>query len=81
MEFAVDGDTSYSWRTWNNLQKLSKKTGGIGNQKKNKNHTDDIILKISRNIQGSPGDQMKFAVTQTPVKDYKLKLMGKTLKE
>ena len=35
MEHESDGDTNCSGCTWNSLQKLGKKTGGIRDQKKN----------------------------------------------
>ena len=38
------------------------------------------IIKISQNTEKSPGDLMRLAVTQTPVKNYQLTLVGKTLK-
>ena len=38
-----DSDTSCSWHAWNSSQGLEKKTGGIGNQTKNQDHS---IVKI-----------------------------------
>ena len=40
-----DGDTS--WYAWNGPQKLEKRTGGIGNQRKNQDHPDYSIDTIS----------------------------------
>ena len=38
------------------------------------------IIKISQNTENIPGDLMRLAVTQTPVENYQLTLMWKTLK-
>ena len=35
MEHESDGDTNWSWCTWNGSQELGKKTGGIGDQRLN----------------------------------------------
>ena len=37
------------------------------------------VIENSQNIEKSPGDSRKLAVTQTPVKDHQLTLMWKTL--
>ena len=47
VEYDDDGDANSSWSTWNDLQRLAKKTGIIGNQRKNRNRTDSSIVKIS----------------------------------
>ena len=49
---------------------LEKKTGRIGNQRKNQEYPDHCIVKISSNIEKSSGDLRKLAVTQTPVNDH-----------
>ena len=43
-------------------------------------HPNDSIIENGQNTEKSPGDLRRLAVTQTPVKDHLLKLMGKTLK-
>ena len=48
---------------------LGEETGGIGNQKKNRDHPDFTIAEISQNTKESPGDRSRFTVTQTPVKE------------
>ena len=35
-------------------------------------------IRNGQNTEKSPGDLKRFGVTQTPVKDHKLKLVGKT---
>ena len=42
----VYGYTNTSWSTWNGPQGLGKETGKIGNQRKNRSHTDDSTGKI-----------------------------------
>ena len=43
-------------------------------------HQDYSIIKMGQNMEKSPGDLRRFAVTQTPGKNYLLTLVGKTLK-
>ena len=58
-----------------------KKARIIEDQMKNRYHPDHSIMKISLNTLRKPQDLMRLAVTQPPVKDYFLKLVGKTSKE
>ena len=53
-------------------QMFGKKYEVVGNQRKNWDHPDQIIVKIGNNIEKSPGDLTKLAISQTPVKDYQL---------
>ena len=43
-------------------------------------HSNYSIVGIGHNSKKSPGDLKKLAVTQTPVKDHQLMLMGETSK-
>ena len=45
-EYESKSDTNCSWCTWNGLQILQKRIGGIGNQMKNQNLLDHITVKI-----------------------------------
>ena len=45
-----------------------KKTGGIENPRKKRDHLDHSIAKIGQNTEKSPGDLKRLAVTQTPGK-------------
>ena len=45
----------------------------------NRDHPDYSIVEISQNTEKSPGNQRRLAVTHTPVKNYQLTLMWKTL--
>ena len=38
LEYYCDGDTSCNWCTWNDLQKLSKRVGGVGNRRASGDH-------------------------------------------
>ena len=72
-----DGDTDYNWSTWKGPTLLGEKPGGIGNQRKNRDHSDYSIVKIGQNTEKSPGDLRRFAVTQTLVKSHQLALLLK----
>ena len=58
-----------------------KGTGGLGSSRSRGGHRNYSIIENDQNTEKSPGDLRRFAVTQTPVKDHRLTLMGKTLKE
>ena len=60
---------------------MEKKNGEIGNQRKNRHNLDDGIIMIGYNTEKSPGDLTRLPVIQSPVKDHKLTLVWKTLKE
>ena len=82
MEYDGDSDTNCYWWTRNNPQRLGKETGRVGNRGTSRYHPNHTsIVKISQNIEKSPGDLRRLAVTQTPVKDYQLTLVWKTRKE
>ena len=49
VEHEGDGDTYCSWSTWNSLQSPGKKTGFIGDMKKNGDHPESSIVEISKN--------------------------------
>ena len=66
-EHKGDGDTNWSWRTWNSPQRFGKGAEGIENHKKDLDHTAHSI-KIGKNTRKSLGDLRRFGVTQTSVK-------------
>ncbi len=47
MQDEIDNDTNYSRGSWNGLQRLGKRTGGIRNQRKSQDNTDRSIIKIA----------------------------------
>ena len=46
-----------------------------------RDYPNDSIAENGQNLETSPGDLRRRAVTQTPVKNHQLTLMWKTLKE
>ena len=72
-----DGDTNYWYCTKKGAQKFEEKTGGLRNHRKNCHYPDYSIDENSKNIQNSPGDLKRFAVTQIPEKDHQLMLLLK----
>ena len=44
-------------------------------------HPNYSIIEDGQNTENNPGDFRRITVTQTPVKDHKLKIMRKTFKE
>ena len=80
MEHKGDGDTNCGWCTWDNLQTIGKDTGRHGNKKTTRDHPDYNIIKINQNTEKSSGDLRRNAVAQTPVWNYQLTLVWKTLK-
>ena len=49
-----DGDTSCNLCTWNGPQNFGKRTGRVGNQKKNRDYPDNSLLEIDQNTENSP---------------------------
>ena len=45
-----------------------------------RDHPNDSIVELSQNTTKSPGDLRRLVVTQTPVKNHQLMVVGKTLK-
>ena len=68
MKHESDGDTDYTWCAWNDPQRFGEKIRGIGNQRKNRDHSDHNIVEISLNSEESHGDLRRLVSTQTPVK-------------
>ena len=54
---------------------LLKGTGGLGRWWMSGDHPNDSIFENGQNTKKSPGDLRRLAVTQTPVKNHRLKLM------
>ena len=80
MKHEGDSDTNSNWRTCNNLQRIGKGTGRRGNKKTSRDYPDYSIIRIGQNIEKSPGDLRRLAVTQTPVRNHQLTLVRKTPK-
>ena len=56
-------------------QMIGKETGGLGNKRTSKDHSNYCIIKISQNTEECPGDLSRLAVSQTPVEDHQLTLV------
>ena len=56
---------------------VTKGTGGRESRRTRGDHQNYYIIENGQNTEKSPGDLRKLAVTQTPVKDNQLTLMGK----
>ena len=56
VEHLGDDDSDCSWCTWNGLQNLGKRTGKIGNQRKNRDHSEGNTVKIGWNTEKGPGN-------------------------
>ena len=69
MEHKRETSASYGF-AWNGAQSLEKKTGRIGNQRRNRIHPDYSLFEISHNTKKSSRDLKRLSVTQTLVKDY-----------
>ena len=63
-----DGNNNCSWCIWIDHQELGKETGRIGDQRKNQDHPEHSIFKISWNTEKSPRDLRRLAATSTSVK-------------
>ena len=60
---------------------VEKEPEGIGNQRKDQDHPNYRVVKISLNTQKCSGDLRRLAVTQTPVKDLQLTQVWKAKKK
>ena len=81
MEYAGDNYNTCNWYVWNSNKRITKETGEPGIWATSGDHPNYNIVENSQNIEKSPGDLRRLAVTQNPVKYYYLTLMGKILKE
>ena len=80
MEHEGDGDTTCNRCAQYSHQRIGKVTGRIVNKNTNGEHPNESIIKICQNTWKNPWDFSRLAATQTPVKNYQLMLVWKTLK-
>ena len=52
---------------------------GFGNERSSGDNPNYSIVEIGQNTEKSPGNLRRLFASQTPVKDHRLTLMGKTL--
>ena len=55
-------------------------TSGLGNKRASGDHLNYSIVEINQNSKKSPRDMRRLAVNQTPLENYQLPLVLKTLK-
>ena len=78
MEHEGDNYANCDWCFWYRHQIIIKGTGGLVGWRTSGDHINYCIIENGQNIEKSPGDLRRLAVTQTPVKDHQLTLMRKT---
>ena len=75
MQHEGDGDTNSNWCTRSGHQRIDKGSGGLRKKRTSGNRPNYNISKIGYNIEESPGDLRRLAVTQTPVRNHELTLV------
>ena len=80
MERETDGDTSCNWCTRYGHLNIGTWTGRLGNKRKSEDHPNYRIIKIGRNIEKSPEDFNRLAVTQNLTNNHQLTLVWKLLR-
>ena len=79
MENVSDSDTNCNWCALNDPQRLGKEAERVGYRWAGRDYPIYNVSKICYDTEKSSENLMRFAVTQTPVKDYQLTLMWKNL--
>ena len=80
MKHKSDGDTNCNWYARYSHQRISTRTGGYGNKRTSRDHSNSNIVDVGQNTEKNPGDLRSLAVTQSPVKNHQLTLLWKILK-
>ena len=75
MEHESDGDTNCNWCSKYSHQRIGTGTGGHGNKRTSRDHSNYNIIKNSQNTEKSPRDSRRLAVTQTPPGNNRLTLV------
>ena len=75
MEHESHGDISCNWCARYSDQRLGTGTRRLENKRMSGDHPHYSIIKIGQNIEKSPGDLRRLAVTQTLVEIYQLTLV------
>ena len=79
IEHKNGGDINGNWSALNNHQRIGRGSGGLGNKKTSRDHSEYNIIKISQNTEKSFCDMRRLVVTQTAVEDHQIMPAGKTL--
>ena len=79
MEHISDGNTNCNWYDRYSHQGILALTGRLGNKRTGGDHPNESITKIGQNTKKIAGN-LRLAVSQTPVEDHRLMLVGKIFK-
>ena len=81
MEHEGNNCINPNWCFWNSNKRIITGTGGLGGWGTSGDHPNYNTIENNQNIEKSPGDLRKLALTQASVKDYHLKLIWNGLNE
>ena len=56
MKHESNGDTDSNYSTWDNSQRITKGSGGLGNNRTNGDIQTTALLRIDQNTEKSPRD-------------------------
>ena len=80
VEQESDDNTNCDCCSWYRHQRISTRTGRLGNKRTSGDDPNYCIIKIGQNSEKISGDLRRLVVSQTPVKKHQLMLVRKTLK-
>ena len=80
-EHESDDYNNSSWCSWYSHQRIGKRIRGLENKRTSETLRNYNVAEIGQNTEKSPGDLKRLAITQTQVKNPRLTLIWKTLKE
>ena len=75
MEHESDDSANSDWCFRHNNKGIIKRPGGLGRCQTDRDYPNDSISENGQNLETSPGDLRRLAVTQTTLKNHQLKLM------
>ena len=80
MEYESDGYTNCNRRSWYSHLRIDTRTEELENQRTSGDNLNYSFVEIGQNIEKNSGDLWRLAVSQIPVRNYRLTLVGKTRK-
>ena len=69
-----EGDTNCGRSTYDNLQRVCKGTGRLGNKRTRGDHLDYSIIKVDQSTEKSPGD-LRLAFSEKPLANIGVKTL------